>query len=282
MRFKVFLSTLVVASSLAVASCTQDSQSPTAGTRATQEARQAPASAREIQDAKQKGRRIGEQHNEAMELVRKRIIVASHKKGAPLTTDEATGVLQATLNDFFTSKGYRGVGRGEVDAWRDRIGKHGNNGAALRTEFTATSDGVQLSAAAMGYLDQMVYLADIAGYYGYQWLETEIWAIESSAAASLSGTDLEAVYAVSSVTMGSAAYWPAYSDDWYRMCGTQLVCDGSGGGGGGGPAIQRVSMGWRVLASDVVGGIGGFMLSGPPGALVGAAVASSCAIIAEL
>lgn len=279
MRFQVFFSTLVVVSSLGVASCSQDSQTPTAGTQARREVRHTAASAREVQDAKQKGRRIGEQHNEAMELVRRRIMIASHRKGAPLTSDEAIAVLQATLDEYYTSNGYGGVGRGEVDAWRNRISKHGNDGPALLSEFTATSETVQLSAQAHAYLDEMVYLAGEAGYYGYEWLEAQLRAIESSASETLSGTDLEAVFTVSSVTLSSAAYWPSYSDEWYQMCGTQLVCDQSGGGGA---IIQRLSLGWRVLASDVVGAIGGFMIPAPGGAAVGAAVASSCAIIAEL
>lgn len=279
MRFTVFLSTLVVASSLAVASCSQDSQTPTAGPQARQEVRHAPASAREVQDAKQRGRRIGEQHNEAMELVRKRIMVASHKKRAPLTKDEAIAVLQEALNDYYTSKGYSGVGRGEVDAWRNRITKHGNDGPALLSEFTATSDTVQLSAEAHAYLNEMVYLAGEAGYYGYEWLESQLRTIENSASGTLSGIDLEAVYTVSSVTLSSAAYWPSFSDEWYQMCGTQLVCDESGDGGA---TIQRLSLGWRVLASDVVGAIGGFLIPAPGGAAVGAAVASSCAIIGDL
>jgi len=280
MRLKVFLSSFVVASSLAVASCSQDSQTPTAGTQARQEVRHTPASAREVQDARQKGRRIGDQHNKAMELIRKRIIVASHKKGAPLTSDEATAVLQGTLNDYYTSKGYRGVGRGEVDAWFNRISKHGNNGPALLGEFTATSGAVRLSAEAQAYLDEMVYLAEEAGYYGYEWLQSQLWAIENAASGTLTGIDLEAVFTVSSVTLSSAAYWPSFSDEWYQMCGTQLVCDLSGGRSA---TIQgRLPLGWRVLGIDVVGASGGFLTAGPAGAAIGAAVASSCAIIAEL
>jgi hypothetical protein len=214
-----------------------------------------------------------------MELVRKRILVASHKKGAPLTKDEAFGVLHETLNDYFTKKGYEGVGRAEVDVWRNRIAKHGNNGPRMLAEVTATSENVQLSAEANAYLSEMVSLADQAGYYGFEWLRSQLSHIESSASATLSGVDLEAVFAVSSVTLSSAEYWPSFSDEWYRMCGTQLVCDGSGGGG---PAIQRVSMGWRVLAIDVVGAIAGFALGGPPGAFWTSAAASSAAIIAEL
>lgn len=278
MRWKRFLSVLVAGSSFAIISCTEDSQTPTTAVQTAPEVRLASASAGEAREAKAKGRRIGEQHNEAMELIRKRIMVASHKKGAPLTTEEAYAVLQETLNAFFISKGYRGVGRSEVGEWRNRISRHGNNGPALASELTAATSDVVLSGEAHAYLNEIVSLADQAGYYGYGWLEWQLAQLESGAAATLSGTDLEAVYAVSSVALSSAAYWPSFSDEWYRMCGGQLVCDGSGGGA----TIQRVSMGWRVLASDVVGGIGGFMLSGPPGALVGAAVASSCAIIAEL
>jgi len=214
-----------------------------------------------------------------MELVRKRILVASHKKGAPLTKDEAIGVLHETLNDYFTSKGYRAIGRAEVNVWRNRIAKHGNNGPSLLTEVTATSDNVQLSAEANAYLSEMVSLADQAGYYGFEWLQSQLSRIESSASATLSGVDLEAVFTVSSVTLSSAAYWPSFSDEWYRMCGTQLVCDGSGGGGA---VIQRVSMGWRVLATDVVCAVGGFLYGGPPGAFFTAAIGSSAAIIAEL
>lgn len=278
MRWKIAVAFMVAGSSLVVTSCTQDSQSPTTGVYAGREMRTAPASIREIQESRENGRRIGEQHNEAMELVRKRILVASHKKGAPLTTEEAYSVLQETLNDFFTSRGYRGVGRSEVGTWRNRISRHGNNGPALAAEFTTSSSDVTLSDQANAYLNEIVSLADQAGYYGYGWLQSQLAQVESAASATLSGADLDAVYAVSSVTLSSAAYWPSYSDEWYRMCGTQLECDGSGDGA----TIQRVSMGWRVLASDAVGAIGGFILSGPPGALVGAAVASSCAIIAEL
>lgn len=274
----MLLSVLVVGSSVVVASCTQDNETPTSSVQASQEVRHAAASASEVREARENGRRTGAQHNEAMELVRKRIMVASHKKGAPLTTEEAYAVLQETLNAFFTSKGYQGVGRSDVSQWRDRISKHGNNGPALAAGFSTASSDVALSDQAHAYLNEIVSLADQAGYYGYDWLSSELMRVESAASGTLAGVDLEAVYAISSVALSSAAYWPSYSDDWYRMCGSQLVCDESGGG----MTIQRVSMGWRVLASDVVGGIGGFMLSGPPGALVGAAVASSCAIIAEL
>jgi hypothetical protein len=279
MRFKVFFSTLVVASSLAVASCSQDSQTPTADIQVRQDVRQTRASAGEVQDAKAKGRRIGEQHTEAMQFVRKRIMVASHKKGAPLTKDEATAVLQEALYDYMTSNGYRGVGRGEVDAWRNRIAKHGYHAPALLADFTATSDEVQISAEAYAYLNQMVYIADLAGSYGYEWLESQIWAIESSASGSLSGTDLQVVLEVSSVTLSSAAYWTSYSDEWYQMCGSQLVCDGSGGGG---ITIQGLSLGWKVLGSDVVGAIGGALVPAPGAVAAGAFVASACAIIGAL
>ena len=279
MRLKIFLSALAVASSLAVASCSQDSQTPTAGIQVRQDVRRTRASAGEVQDAKEKGRRIGEQHTEAMQFVRKRIVVASHKKGAPLSKDEATAVLQEALYEYLTSNGYRGVGRGEVDVWRNRITKHGYHAPALLADFTATSDAVQISAEAYAYLNQMVYIADIAGEYGYAWLESEIWAIENSASGTLSGTDLQAVFEVASVTLSSAAYWTSYSDEWYQMCGTQLVCDGSGGGG---VTIQRLSLGWKVLGSDVVGAIGGVMVPAPGAVAAGAFVASACAIIGAL
>jgi hypothetical protein len=214
-----------------------------------------------------------------MELVRKRILVVSRKKGAPLTKDEAIGVLHETLNDYFTSKGYQGVGRAEVDVWRNRIAKHGNHGPSLLTEVNATSDNVQLSAEANAYLNDIVSIADQAGYHGFEWLQSQLSYIESSASVSLSGVDLEAVFTVSSVTLSSAAYWPSFSDEWYRMCGIELVCDGSGGGGA---VIQRVSMGWRVLATDVVCAVGGFLYGGPLGAFFTAAIGSSAAIIAEL
>jgi len=54
------------------------------------------------------------------------------------------------------------------------------------------------------------------------------------------------------------------------------------GWGGNGPATQRLSMGWRVLATGVVSAIGGFLLGGPVGAGITAAIGSSAAIIAEL
>jgi hypothetical protein len=279
MRLKSFLSAVVVASSLAVASCSQDSQTPTAGVQVGQDVRQTRASASEVQEAKVKGRRLGEQHTEAMQFVRKRIMVASRKKGAPLTKDEATAVLQEALDQYLTSNGYRGVGRGDVDAWRNRIAKHGYRAPALLADFTATSDAVQISAEAYAYLNQMVYLADIAGYYGYEWLQSEIWAIENSAAATLSGTDLQAVFEVSSMTLESAAYWTSYSDEWYRMCGSQIVCDGSWGGG---ITIQRLSLGWKVLGSDVAGAIGGLLVPAPGSVAAGAFVASACAIIGAL
>jgi hypothetical protein len=279
MRLKLILSSFVVASSIAVASCSQDSQTPTVDTRARQDVRQTRASASEVKGAKEKGRRIGQQHTEAMEFVRKRIMVASHQKGAPLTKDEATAVLHGALNDYLTSNGYRGLGRSEVDAWRNRIAKHGNNAPALLTEFTATSDGVQLSAEAHAYLNQMVYLADIAGAYGYEWLESELWGIENSASGTLSGRDLEVVFEVSSVTLSSAAYWTSFADEWYRMCGSQLVCDGSSGEGA---VIQGLSLGWKVLGSDVVGAIGGALVPAPGAVAAGAFVASACAIIGAL
>jgi hypothetical protein len=160
---------------------------------------------------------------------------------------------------------------------------------------------------AQEYVDQVIYLADQADYHrSLELLRSQLVQLEQAAATELSGTDLEAVYATSSVAISSAEYWPANAQYWAALCGTDITCYPGGGGGGGmepplepmanrnvetltrhgpspthsaGGSVNQMVNGWKVLGADCAGALGGFLMAGWPGAVVNGGVASTIAVI---
>ena len=115
-------------------------------------------------------------------------------------------------------------------------------------------------------------------------LQVQLRDVERRAAAELTGTDLEAVYATSSVTQSSANYWETNYDQWAALCTEDPRACASitnPPGGGGGATIQRVN-GWKVLGADVVGCVGGFLMGAWPGCAVSAATGSVSSVIGQL
>lgn len=263
------LITVLASSIIVAAACTDQPSAP----QIPVSIHQSRSSMASVSAARDSGRRIGALHNQAMEAVRHALKKAAHKKGAPLTQEEMYIVAQESLDDFYYSHKIGHVHTADIDRWRSFLAsRHGGPATQMAGDVYTTMDvAIQLSTRTYDYLNQIAVLTDQAQVFGSAWLAGELSQLEGAASSELSGDDLEAVYAVASVAQSSAEYWPAYADQWNAMCGTEVTCTDTMG-----------INGWKVLAADVVGALGGFLMSGPVGAAVSGAVASTLSMIGQM
>lgn len=232
---------------------------------------------------------VGRQHNDALDRVLQALQLAAQRQG-PLTKADALRIAEATLRSLhgeqspgrnrFTSL------RGWDEILRERPGASARQlGASLSLESVgAGATQISVSSRTWEYLNHILYLSDVAG--SVLELQQALASLENSARGELAFQDLEAVYVVSSVAGSSAEYWDANYDAWRAMCTTSPeLCTGVEvplSVSSDGEIISARINGWKVLAADVVGGIAGFMRGGVPGAVIGAAAASTSSIIGQM
>ena len=232
---------------------------------------------------------VGREHNQALDHVLRELQVAARRQG-PLTKQEALRIAEATLQKVFRNHLPGRDVSDDLRWWseflRDRQNASARElGATMDLQSAGTLSGdIVVSSRGWDYLNQILYLADIAGSVAE--LQQSLAGLEAAASGELASQDLEAVYVVSSVAASSAEYWDANYSTWEALCtDSPDLCGGSTAllslSSDGDVVSLRIN-GWKVLAADVLGAIGGFLLGGPVNAVVAAAVGSSVSVISQM
>jgi hypothetical protein len=226
---------------------------------------------------------VGVIHNQALGYGFQQIRQATHTdRKTSLTKDDYYRIAETSLATFFDQRGMGRLTAGQARDWRGILEQHPNASARELAGVMALqpNDGslIDVSPEAWSYLNQILWIADNAQTMTE--LSDQLVAVEFQAGSTLSGTDLEIVYATAAVTASSAAYWEANYDQWHSLCEADpLACSGEAIPGE--MTIQRVN-GWKVLGADVVGCIAGFYGGAWVGCAIGAAAASINSIIGQI
>jgi hypothetical protein len=232
---------------------------------------------------------VGAIHNQALDYAfreLKRSSATSLRTGG-LTKDDYFQISETSLREYFSQRRVGLLRAEEARRWREVITANPRASARELAETMTIQEGgetpIELSSRAWDYLNEILLIAD--GAQDMSQLDAQLSDVETRAEGELTGTNLEAVYATASVTRSSAVYWEANYDQWASLCTQDReACTGvtePPSGSPGGPAVQRVN-GWKVLAADVVGCIGGFLVGAWPGCAVTAGVASVNSVIGQV
>jgi hypothetical protein len=231
---------------------------------------------------------VGTIHNQALDYAFREIkrSSATSLRTGGLTKDDYFEISETSLREYFSQRRVGLLRAEEARRWREAITANPRASARELAETMTIQEGgetpIELSSTAWDYLNEILLIAD--GAQDMSQLDAQLSDVETRAAGELTGTDLEAVYATASVTRSSAIYWEANYDQWASLCTQDReACTGvtePPSGNPGGAAVQRVN-GWKVLAADVVGCIGGFLVGAWPGCAVTAGVASVNSVIGQ-
>jgi hypothetical protein len=232
---------------------------------------------------------VGEKHNALLKDIYK-ALKAEKLIAGKLTRERLVSVASRACHDFMREHAFPAAYCAPVDELRS-AGRAPQRSDAVATAATLASSTLQSYLASIE--SATGYMSTVGEYHNH------VAQIESSAAATLTGQDLELLYAVTSVAVGSAYYWDAEVETWYDLVnpGCTQNCQHSVTVGAAGSRQQPLEpagltwwgrAGWRILGADVGGAIGGAFagivtgVGAAPAAFGAAAGSSASRAILEL